>query len=128
VPGVAGFSSNQPAGRTNGRGDLLVPQILPYYGNRLSIADTDVPLDYEVAATEMNIAPPYRGGALVLFPVERIHPVVGLLLMEFSGRLIVPAYGRLTLIVGRKPKEFPLGSLGDFYLENVTPGRHAAVP
>jgi len=127
VPGVAGFSSNQPVGRTNGRGDLLVPQILPYYGNRLSIADTDVPLDYEVAATEMNIAPPYRGGAVVLFPVERVHPVVGLLLMEFSGRLIVPAYGRLTLTIGKKLAEFPIGSLGDFYLENVAPGRHAVV-
>ena len=46
VKGVEGFSSNQPIGRTNGSGDLLVPEILPYYGNRLSIADTDVPLDY----------------------------------------------------------------------------------
>ncbi len=127
VPGVAGFSSNQPVGRTNGRGDLLVPQILPYYGNRLSIADTDVPLDYEVAATEMTVAPPYRGGALVLFPVERLHPVVGLLLMEVSGRLIVPAYGRLTLTIGKKLTEFPIGSQGDFYLENVAPGRHSAV-
>ena len=127
VPGVAGFSSNQPVGRTNGRGDLLVPQILPYYANRLSIADADVPLDYEVAATEMNIAPPYRGGAVVLFPVARVHPVVGFLLMEFASRLIVPAYGRLTLTIGKKIAEFPIGSLGDFYLENVTPGRHAVV-
>jgi outer membrane usher protein len=127
VPGVAGFSSNQPVGRTNGRGDLLVPQILPYYGNRLSIADTDVPLDYEVAATEMNIAPPFRGGALVVFPVERVRTVVGSLLMEISGRSIVPAYGLLTLAVEKKRTEFPIGSLGDFYLENVAPGRHAVV-
>jgi outer membrane usher protein len=127
VRGVAGFSSNQPVGRTNGRGDLLVPQILPYYGNRLSIADTDVPLNYEVAATERTVAPPYRGGALVVFPVARIRPVVGSFLMEVSGRLIVPAYGRLTLIVGKKPVELPIGSLGDFYIENLPPGRHAAI-
>lgn len=127
VEGVAGFSSNQPVGRTNGRGDLLIPDILPYYGNRLSISDTDVPLDYSVGATELNIAPPYRGGALVLFPVERVRSAVGSLIMTVSGRDIVPAYGSLTLAVGKKQTEFPIGSLGDFYLEGVPPGRYPAV-
>jgi outer membrane usher protein len=127
VPGVAGFSSNQPVGRTNGRGDLLVPNILPYYANRLSIADTDVPLDYAVEETERSIAPPYRGGALVLFPVERVRMVAGSIVMEFEGRTIVPAYGRLTLSLGNIPTDFPIGSLGEFYLQNVAPGRHTAV-
>src|SRR5260221_3492724 len=127
VPGVGGFSSSQPVGRTNGRGDLLVPDILPYYANRLSIADTDVPLDYAVEETERSIAPPYRGGALVLFPVERVRMVAGSIVMEFEGRTIVPAYGRLTLSVGNNPTDFPIGSLGEFYLQNVAPGHHTAV-
>jgi len=122
VEGVTGFSSNQPIGRTNARGDLLIPEILPYYGNRVGIADTDVPLDYEIGATEKNVAPPYRGGAVILFPVQRLRVVAGSLLLEISGQTVVPSYGRLTLSVGVKKLELPIGRGGDFYLENVDPG------
>jgi outer membrane usher protein len=122
VEGVTGFSSNQTVGRTNARGDLLIPEILPYYGNRIGIADTDVPIDYEIGATEKNVAPPYRGGSVILFPVQRLRVVTGSLLLEITGQIVVPAYGRLTLSVGGKKLELPIGSGGDFYLEYVDPG------
>ena len=51
----------------------------------------------------------------------------GSIVMEIEGRTIVPAYGRLTLSVGNNPTDFPIGSLGEFYLQNVEPGRHIAV-
>ena len=54
-------------GRTNGRGDTLVPNLLPYYANRLGISDQDVPFDREIETVEQAVAPPYRGGALVTF-------------------------------------------------------------
>src|SRR5438105_3629784 len=63
VPGVENvrvYSSNIVVGRTDSNGDLLVPNLLSYYGNRLSIEDRDIPLNYEVAAVEKTIAPPYR--------------------------------------------------------------------
>ena len=47
VPGMKGvraYLSHQEVGRTNRNGDVLVPNLLPYYGNRLDIADEDVPL------------------------------------------------------------------------------------
>ena len=74
VPGVShvrAFMSNQEVGQTDGNGNLLVPNLLPYYGNHLSIADVDVPLDLSIGASEMTLAPPYRGGAVALFPVTR---------------------------------------------------------
>ena len=43
VAGVRGYSSNQDVGHTNSQGNLFVPNLLPYYGNRLSISDRDVP-------------------------------------------------------------------------------------
>lgn len=64
---------------------------------------------------------------LVLFRVERVRMVAGSIVMEFEGRTIVPAYGALTLSLGKHPTDFPIGSLGDFYLQNVAPGRHTAV-
>src|SRR5207247_1312297 len=59
VPGVRDvrvYSSNNLVGRTDSSGDVLVPNLLPYYGNRLSIDDRDVPLNYEVQGIEKTIA------------------------------------------------------------------------
>ncbi len=127
VEGVTGFSSNQPVGRTDARGDLLVPDMLPYYGNRLRIADTDVPRDYSIGQTEKTVAPPYRGGALIIFPVERARAITGFVRMEVKGQEIVPAYGTLIVPVEGRRIESPIGSRGDFFLENVPPGRREAL-
>ena len=131
VPGVEGvrtLSSNQEIGRTGRGGSLLVPDLLPYYGNLLAITDSDVSLDYAVANVQMTIAPPYRGGAIALFPVRRIQrdgrqrasssrrPRAG-------GRLRHADHDRC----GRERSSSPLGAAGEFYFENVPAGRHAAV-
>lgn len=126
VPGVENvrvYSSNLLIGRTNGEGDLLVPNLLSYYGNRLRIDDRDVPLNYEVLATERTIAPPYRGGAFVEFPVRQIRTVTGTVIVAPD---IVPAYGQLTVNSGGAPFVSPLGRGGEFYLENIPAGRYPA--
>lgn len=130
IPGVGGvtaLANNQPVGRTNANGDVLVPNILPYYGNRLGIRDTDVPLDYEVGATEETVAPPYRGGALVTFPVQRIQSFRGRVVVQ--GRLgeLVPEFGQVTLSVNGGDIVSPLGKRGEFDFENLVPGPHQAV-
>jgi outer membrane usher protein len=130
VPGVEGvrtLSSNQEIGRTGRSGSLLVPDLLPYYGNLLAITDSDVSLDYEVANVQMTIAPPYRGGAIALFPVRRIQRTVGAVAVVVDGREQVAAYGTLTLTVAGEEVSSPLGAAGEFYFENVTAGRHEAV-
>jgi outer membrane usher protein len=126
VGGVRGFSSNQEIGRTSATGDLLVPDLLSYYGNRLSISDQDVPIDYAIDATEKVVAPPHRGGALVSFPVRKVQSVRGRLTVREGRITVVPASGELTVQVGASESASPLGSGGEFYLENVPPGRHPA--
>lgn len=71
------YASHQQVGRTNRKGNLLVPGLLPYYGNTVSIAEQDIPLDRSVEATQRIIAPPFRGGALVTFPVRRTQHSTG---------------------------------------------------
>ncbi len=127
IAGVRGFSSNQDVGSTNSQGNLFVPNLLPYYGNKLSISDKDVPLNYTIAATEKLIAPPYRGGAVVSFPVRRVQSILGkIVLKDHTGAVVTPAYGQLS--VNGKPGQFesPIGKLGEFYLENLGAGRFAA--
>ena len=126
VSGVRTYVSNQEVGRTNKEGNLLVPNLLSYYGNILNISDQDVPLDNSVAAVRKTIAPPYRGGALVVFPVQRVQNAQGMIQLEIDGQSIAPSFGQLTVTTTSGPVESPIGERGEFYLENLAPGPHAA--
>jgi len=129
VPGVShvrAFMSNQEVGETDGNGNLLVPNLLPYYGNHLSIADVDVPLDLSIGTSEMTLAPPYRGGAVALFPVTRDQRLTGRLRIMRAGEVSVPTSGRLRVTVDGRTFESPLGRAGEFYLEGVPSGSYDA--
>jgi outer membrane usher protein len=129
VPGVAGvraLSSHQVVGRTNRHGSVLVPNLLSYYGNVLGIADVDVPLTNTVSLVSRTVAPPYRGGAIVVFPSRPVRSVVGLLIVEDQGGPRVPVYGQLTVQVNDEVLDSPIGEHGEFYVEGVPPGRHPA--
>jgi outer membrane usher protein len=124
VGGVRTYLNNQEVGRTNRRGDTLVPNLLPYYANRLAISDQDVPLDHDVEQVERDVAPPYRGGALVVFRAAARQTLTGTITLQVGGTVIVPAFGEMTLAVGGGTVSSPIGRDGEFYLENLAPGRH----
>jgi outer membrane usher protein len=126
VAGVRGYLNNQEIGVTNARGDLPVPNMLAYYGNRVAIADSDVPLEYTVAASERTIATGLRGGAVIAFPVRRVQSVSGRVVVASAGATRVPAYGDLKVETDGATLLSPIGRDGEFYLENVPPGRHRA--
>ncbi|HXE80605.1 MAG TPA: fimbria/pilus outer membrane usher protein [Vicinamibacterales bacterium] len=126
VPGVnrvRTFLSNQQIGRTDPRGNLLVPNLLPYYGNVLSIASEDVPLNRTIRATELTMAPPYRGGVIAEFPVVREIRVSGSIVLRRGFGTIVPSFGRVvsTTPSGHTVESF-LGPAGELYLEGLDVG------
>jgi outer membrane usher protein len=127
VPGVRGSLNNQEIGRTDSRGQLLVPNLLPYYGNRLGIAAEDVPIDHSIGVTERTVGPPVKGGSVVTFPARRVQAFIGSLVVEIADRTLTPAYGQLTVTAGGETFESPIGRDGEFYLENLPRGRHAAM-
>jgi outer membrane usher protein len=131
VPGVENvriYADNRLIGRTNDRGELLIPNLLSYYGNRLSIEDRDIPLEFEVRDVEETIAPPYRGGAIVEFPVERIQTVTGTFVIRTATASVVPQFGQLTVTTAAGvTHESPIGRGGEFYLENIASGPHGAL-
>jgi len=129
VPGVENVSaylSNQYMGRTDSRGDLLLPNMLPYYGNQVRINDKDIPLDHAVDAMLKTVAPPLRGGAVINFPVHRVQAFVGKLKISAIGQTIIPKLGELKVNTAEKVYTSPIGNAGEFYLENIAPGKHAA--
>jgi outer membrane usher protein len=133
APGVRVYQEGQEIGRTDARGDVLAPSLLPYYGNRLGIADRDVPVDFEIGAVEKVAAPPYRGAAVVRFPVSRLRAAQGRLVTDDG---VVPAFGDLTVRVEGRSLEAasaqafvssPVGRGGEFFLEGLPPGAHAGL-
>ncbi|HWE24269.1 MAG TPA: fimbria/pilus outer membrane usher protein [Myxococcales bacterium] len=121
LSGVRGYLNNVEIGTTDSHGDLFVPNLLPYYGNRLSIRDSDVPMEYEVGRVERLVASPYRGGALVEFEVRRIQSVTGLLEIDGGG---APAFGELQLATKGKSIQSPIAADGRFWLDGVPVGTH----
>jgi outer membrane usher protein len=126
VKGVHSYLNNQEIGRTGSNGNLLIPNLLPYYGNRVGISAEDIPTDYSIAATERTIAPPYRGGAVVRFPVQQTQAFTGNLLVEVAGKTVIPAYGQLNAVVKGQQIFSPIGGQGEFYLENLPAGKYSA--
>lgn len=69
--------NQQPAGRTDRDGNMLVHGLLPYYGNVLSIDAADVPLGVIATDTERAVAPGERSGAVVVFELSEARWVRG---------------------------------------------------
>lgn len=129
VPGVAGvrvYLSNQLVGRTDWRGDLLVPNLLPYYGNRIRIDDRDVPMNHEIQLIEQTIAPPPRGGALVVFPARQLRTATGSVVVRTPEGDVIPSFGELRLERDGTLVASPIGGAGEVYFDNVSPGAYAA--
>ncbi len=128
VPGVAGVRTlveNQEVGRTDADGHLLVPSLLPYQANRLGIRGEDVPMEYELGPMEQLVAPPFRGGAVARFAVQRITAVTGALSVPGPGR-VRPANGEVVLAAGGPRRASPVTPEGRFWLDGIPPGRHRA--
>lgn len=126
VEGVRGLLNNQIVGRTDRDGNLLIPNLIPYFANKLSIDPTDVPFDREVGRTEQLVASPHRGGGVVRFATPRIAAVEGVLVIETERGAVVPAAGELTAHTSEGERSSPIRPDGRFSLERMPPGTHPA--
>ncbi|HSN69004.1 MAG TPA: fimbria/pilus outer membrane usher protein, partial [Thermoanaerobaculia bacterium] len=127
VPGVEGvrvYVSNLEAGRTDANGELVVTDLVPYYGNRIRIEDADIPMNYRVDDTERIIAPPLRGGVVVEFAVAPATSVGGIVVIQQAdGSIRIPATGELRLRSSSGERATsPLGRGAEFYFEDIAPG------
>lgn len=70
---------NRLIGQTNRRGYLLVPDLLPWQVNRLSIDTVDLPAQVSVASDRIEVVPRQDGGVLASFPIGRYQGAVVIL-------------------------------------------------
>lgn len=95
IPDVPVYLENQLVAHTDDRGQALLPSLLSYDVNRITIEPQDLPLNTAIGSREMEIRPAFRSGVLARFPVERTFPATFRLVQE-SGEP-VPAGSRVTL-------------------------------
>jgi outer membrane usher protein len=122
--GVRGFLNNNEIGRTDHDGNLVIPGLLSYYGNRIGIADTDLALDRSVGAVERTVSPSYRGGALVLFDAKVSHFFRGRVVVKADGKTLPASYGEMSVLTPAGAVTSPLGNEGEFELSDLPPGKH----
>lgn len=127
APGVQVTLDGQPVGRTDSKGRIFIPGLLPYYGNRLAIRDSDLPLDFKVNEIERYVAPRHRGGSVEVFDVGPTRVVVGKLLLTIDEKELAPEWGEIAVELPTGRVVSPIGYGGDFWLEGLTPGRHEAL-
>jgi outer membrane usher protein len=125
VPDAAAYLNNQEVARTNHQGVAFIPNLLPYYGNRIRIDDSNLPTDLEIDDGEVVVAPTPHGGARVIFESRRLRLVRGRL--DPRGLpLSAVQYGTLSLMVNGRAWESPIGAGGEFELDSVPEGQWPA--
>jgi outer membrane usher protein len=126
LKGVRVKSNGEYVGVTNRKGKILVPDLVAYVENELSAETADIPLSYDIASAVAYVSPPYRGGAVVEFKTVRFQACVGKLFFVEQGKRIPAEYAGLEVQAGQQAVSTVVGMGGDFYIENIPPGKHRA--
>jgi outer membrane usher protein len=70
-PDLTVYVENQPIGRTDAKGRVLLDHLRPYDTNHVSLDPAELPLDAALANPMVPLTPAFRSGAVVRFPITR---------------------------------------------------------
>ena len=121
---VAVYLNNNYLGRTNGSGVFLIPSMNSYNDNLVTINDRDIPVEYSLEKISRYISPPFRSGTFLPFNAIKIQAFTGRI-EKITGGLATPLEMKDgTIMVNGGKIDFFTGRSGEFYLENIPPGRY----
>jgi outer membrane usher protein len=112
IPNIPVSLSNQVAAITNAKGLALVPNLLPYQSNQLTLNPDQLPFDVEIHGVREMVVPYARSGAFVNFPVKRSRNA--LVVLWQLGGAPVPAGAHVVVTPG--DQEFIVARRGEVYL------------
>ena len=124
--------SNQWVASTNDQGVALIPGLLPYQSNDLSLDPVDLPMDTTLATAKEQAYPYARSGMLLNFVVHRSRNA--LLVLRQADGAVLPV-GAQVLPQGAA-QSFVVAKRGEVYLTDLQaqqllqvrwPGHHCAV-
>jgi outer membrane usher protein len=115
IPDIPVSLSNQVAAITNSKGMALVPGLLPYQSNQLTLNPDQLPFDVEIHGVREMVIPYARSGAFVNFPVKRSRNA--LVVLRQPGGAPVPAGAHVVVKPG--DQEFIVARRGEVYLTDL---------
>lgn len=126
LEGVRVYYYGNEVGRTNRKGEVIIPNLRSFHDNRIDIENRDIPINYTIPSLTQYISPPYRSGSLVKFDVSKFQGIVGTIHI-IEKREEIPIESAIMLIqIKDKTMEGLVGRDGEFYLENIPLGKHPA--
>ena len=111
--GLTVYLDNQPVGRTDAKGRVLVAPLRAFERNQVSVNPVEIPLDGAIDVAAIDVTPGFRSGAVVLFPVTRADAAT-LRLVQDDGSP-VPAGAQATF----GATAFPVALDGLLYIEGL---------
>lgn len=116
LPEVKVYRNGEEVGKTDANGLVLIPDLSSYYDNRISIDDTDIPLDHLLRNVDYFLSPPARSGSCVDFDVVRSQPITGHLYLQRGKEILPLEYQEVEVenATGQKIT-IPTGRGGEFY-------------
>jgi outer membrane usher protein FimD/PapC len=126
VEGVRVFVNSEEIGRTDANGMLVLPTLTSFVDNQISINTANVPLEFSFPESMKVVSPPYRGGAVIDFHVKRLQAVMGAIKIKSSEGVRPAEFFQVTVTVDGRPFSFPTGRGGEYYVEDLKPGRYSA--
>jgi outer membrane usher protein len=126
VEDVRVYFSHDEVGRTNKKGEAIIPELRSFHENRISINTRDIPPDYGISSMRKYISPPSRSGSVVKFDVMKVQGITGHIYTVANGKKSPIEFAFIHVPVDDMTIEGMVGRAGEFYIENVPPGAHPA--
>ena len=122
LDGVRVHANSQEIGRTDGDGQLIVPNAAAFSESRISIEGKDVPLEYAMSRETQTITPAYRSGTLVDFGIRRINAVEGVINLRADKEPVAAENVTVHLTGADGRRQFMTGRGGRYYVEDLAAG------
>jgi outer membrane usher protein len=126
LEGVRVYEFGNEIGKTDKNGNVIIPDFRSFIDNKIDIESRDIPINYSMPTLTQYISPPFRGGSLVKFDITKIQGIGGSIFASEDGKKIPFESGELWVSVKEKNITGLIGRNGEFYIENVPPGKHPA--
>lgn len=123
VPGIPVFFQNRPVGVTNSSGLALITGLNSYQANKVAIDTANLPVDADVTASEMVVAPANRSGVMIDFTVKTDAKPAIVVFQGADGQpLAAGAQGQI-----EGGDSFAVGYDGRAYIKNLGPTNNATI-
>ena len=123
--GVKVFYENRPAGQTNERGLLLVPDLRALETNRITLDPANWPIHWVASDVERQVIPPRGGGVMVSFKINaQVWPAQTLITPLAPDGKTFPSGTVVVAAPAADKRESVIDRRGQLWIAELLPSTH----